>query len=53
MTSPWKAPGTVTVSWEMGSSTTTPAAANASLKPSDAAVLNAMSLESTEWYLPS
>ena len=43
----------MTVSSDTGSSTTTPAASIASLKPCDAAVLNAISLESTEWYLPS
>ena len=53
ITSPWYADGTRTVSSETGSSTTTPALDIASLKPTEAAVRNAISEESTLWYLPS
>ena len=53
ITSPWYEDGTRTVSSETGSSTTTPAFARASLKPTEAAVRNAISDESTLWYFPS
>jgi len=39
ITSPWLADGTVTRTNDTGSSTTTPAAASASLKPTDPALL--------------
>ena len=53
MTSPWYWVGTVTSSREMGSSSTGPALAMASLNPSDPAILKLISDESTGWYLPS
>ena len=45
--------GQLTVSTETGSSTAAPALASASFSPCAAADQNAMSDQTTEWYLPS
>ena len=52
-TAPCRSAGTVTVTDEIGSSTTVPASASAAFTPIDAAVRNAISDESTECDLPS
>ena len=53
MTSPIASSGTVTSRSMIGSSRIGRAFASASLKPIDAAILNAISDESTSWYPPS
>ena len=53
MTSPIDSSGTVTSRCMIGSSRMGRALASASLKPIEAAILNAISDESTSWYSPS
>ena len=53
MMSPVNSSGTMTSRAQIGSSSVTPAFSTASLIALDPASWNAMSEESTEWYLPS
>ena len=53
MTSPMNCSGIVTSTRIIGSSTTGSAFATASLTAIEAAILNAISDESTSWYEPS